>query len=362
MGVKNSDILETLQIEIHEASHSRISEINTTEISFGKIFSDHMFVADYRNEEWTEARIIPFGNFSMSPAASCLHYGQTIFEGLKAYKNDKSEIVILRPLENFKRFNQSAERMCMPSVPEKLFMDAVTFLLQLDKNWIIPNDEYSLYIRPMMFSTDEMIGVKPSQEYRLIIFTSPCGHYYKDPVKVLIETKYTRAAEGGVGFTKAAANYGVSLYPTRLGQEKGYQQLIWTDAKEHKYIEESGMMNVMFVINNTLTTPPINNGTILNGKTRDCILTIAKDLKIKTEERRITVTEIVESLEKKTVQEAFGAGTAATVAHIETIGYNGKDYHLPPITENNFSSKAAKTLNDIIKGRTKDLHNWIHKI
>ncbi len=353
---------DTLNIEVTETKHSRIGEVNPENMPFGKYFSDHMFIADYRDGEWTDLRIVPYGSLSMSPAISALHYGQSIFEGMKAHKSGRGEVLLFRPLENFRRFNSSAERMCMPAVPEKIFMDALIQLVRLDSKWVFPNDGCSLYIRPVMFATDEFIGVRESSTYRLIIFTCPVGFYYKEPVKVLIETKYARAFEGGIGFTKAAANYGISLYPTRLAREKGYHQIIWTDAKEHKYIEESGVMNVMFVINNTLITPSLAGKTILPGKTRDTIIAIAKDWNMKVEERKISVSEIMEALQQQKLQEAFGAGTAATVAPIAVIGYNGKDYILPPATENSFSQRVAKHLTRVRKGEEADIHNWVFKV
>ena len=354
-------MLETATIEIQKTKQSRLSELDADNMPFGKHFSDHMFVVDYRDGEWQLPKIIPYGNMQLSPAMSALHYGQSIFEGMKAHKNSAGDVLLFRPLYNHERFNQSAERMCMPHIPEKLFMDGLVQLLQLDSGWVLAKEECSLYIRPVMFATDEFIGVRESQTYRFVIFTCPVGPYYKNPVKVLIETKYARAFEGGIGFTKAAANYGVSLYPTRLAHEKGYQQLIWTEAKEHKYIEESGVMNVMFVIGDTLITPALNN-TILPGKTRDSILTIAKDWKMKVEERKVSVEEIIAAFQNGSLKEAFGVGTAATVAQIITIGYNGKDYQLPATDDNAFFKRVANHLTDIRKGKAADIHNWIYKV
>jgi branched-chain amino acid aminotransferase len=356
------DMIETIAIEIPETKNSRINELEADNIVFGKNFSDHMFVADFIDDEWSLPRIIPFGNISISPSMSALHYGQTIFEGMKAHKSDSGDTLLFRPLENHKRLNLSASRMCMPEMSEKFFMDALTTLLRLDEKWVLGNEGCSLYIRPFMFATDEYIGVKASRNYRFMIITSPSGAYYKDPVKVMIETKYSRAFQGGVGFTKAAANYGVSLYPTKLAQEKGYQQLIWTDARDHKYIEESGMMNVMFVIDGTLVTPAIDSNTILSGNTRNSIVMIAKDWGMKVEERKVSVSEIFEAHRNGKLNEAFGVGTAATVANISTINHEGTDFELPHITPELFSKRVSVYLNDLRRGRVEDAHNWLYKI
>ena len=356
-------MIETsLLIKTTVATHSRINEINATNLPFGKYFSDHMFVCEYVEGEWQNFRIMPYGPLPMSPSISALHYGQAIFEGMKAHKTDEGVVQIFRPLENHKRLNISAHRMCMPEIPENIFMEGLFQLLRLDINWVLKDEGCSLYIRPVMFAIDEALGVKTSGSYRFVIMTSPVGPYYKDPVRMKIETKYARACEGGVGFTKAAGNYGVSLYPAKNAQQEGYTQVIWTDVKEHLYIEEAGMMNVMFMIGNTLITPTINGNTILAGVTRDSLITLARDWNIKVEERKVSVKEVVDGIDSDNLIEAFGVGTAATVALISTIGYNGKDYSIPAATPESFSNKAAKHINSIRKGRTKDAHNWMVKI
>jgi branched-chain amino acid aminotransferase len=241
-------------------------------------------------------------------------------------------------------------------------MEGLLQLVRLDKKWVLQDEGCSLYIRPFMFSTEEALGVKTSGHYRFVILTSPTGPYYKDPVRMKIETNFSRAFEGGVGFTKAAGNYGVSLYPAKLAQEEGYTQIIWTDAKDHEYIEEAGMMNIMFVIGNTLITPSITGNTILAGITRDSLVTLAKDWDMKVEERKVSVKEIVDGINSGNLKEAFGVGTAATVALISAIGYEGKDYKIPDATSESFCKRAAKQLNNIRKGRTEDIHNWMVKI
>ena len=338
-----------------------MAEVNFDNLVFGKNFSDHMFVADYKDGKWGSFKIQPYENLVLSPATSSLHYGQAIFEGLKAYKNEAGEILIFRPTENLKRLNKSAERMCMAELPEDIFMAGLTELISLDKDWIANKPGYSLYIRPLMFATDEFIGVRPSETYKFIIFTGPAAHYYAEPVKVKVETYYSRSMEGGTGFAKTAGNYAGSLLPAKLALQQGYHQLLWTDAKEHKYFEESGTMNVMFVIGDTILTPPAAD-TILKGITRDSVLILARDWGMKVEERRVSVEEVMNAAKAGTLKEAFGVGTAATIAHISVIGYEGKDYTLPDPKGREFSNKIQKALDDIKTGKTADKFNWIYKV
>lgn len=352
---------DTVSIKIHKTEKSRINELDYNHITFGKLFSDHMFMADYGNNGWHDAQILPYGPLMMSPSISALHYGQAIFEGMKAYKNEKGEVALFRPLDNHKRINISAERMAMPSIPEEIFMEGLKTLISMDKAWVPDGDGTSLYIRPFLIGTDEFIGVKPSDTYRFYIITSPAGKYYSEPVKVLVETNYIRAVEGGVGYVKASGNYGRSLFPTRLAQQRGYQQIIWTDARNHRYLEESGTMNLMVVIDDVLITPPIGD-TILAGITRDSVLTLARDWKMKVQERKISIDEVIDAHKRGTLEEAFGTGTAATIAPIATIGFEGKDYTLPPVTERIFSNRVGQELENIRKGRSEDKHNWMYKV
>ncbi|HET8860124.1 branched-chain amino acid aminotransferase [Marivirga sp.] len=354
-------MLDTLDISINKVQNSRINEVDFNNIPFGKVYSDHMFIADYEGGQWSDLRIVPYENLSMAPASSVIHYGQSIFEGLKAYKNKNGEAVVFRPDANAKRLNKSAERMCIPEVPEELFMQAMTELLNLDKDWIPSKEHTALYIRPFVFAMDNYIGIKPSEKYRFMIITCPVGAYYSEPVKVKIETEFTRAAKGGTGYAKAAGNYAGSLYPARLAQKQGYHQLVWTDATEHKYIEESGTMNIMFVINDTLITPEVST-TILKGITRDSVLTLAREWGMKVEERKISIKEVIDAAKNGTLQDAFGAGTAATIAHIALIGYDGADYTLPPIAERAFSNKVLKAMDAIKLGESEDKFDWIFKL
>ncbi|MCX6297082.1 MAG: branched-chain amino acid aminotransferase [Bacteroidetes bacterium] len=351
----------TTQIKVQKSNNLRIKELDYNNITFGKLFSDHMFFTDFKNNEWSDAQIIPYGPVPMSPATSALHYGQSIFEGMKAYKNDKGEVFLFRPLDNHRRINISAERMAMATIPQEIFMAGLTQLINLDRDWVPDTDGASLYIRPFIVATDEFIGVRPSDNYRFYIITSPAGKYYNEPVKVLVETNYIRAVEGGVGFVKASGNYGRSLFPAKLAQQRGYHQIVWTDARNHRYLEESGTMNLFVVIDDVLITPPLGD-TILAGITRDSVLTLARDWKVKVQERKISIDEVLDAHKNGTLEDAFGTGTAATIAQIAQIGFEGKDYVLPPVEGRIFSNRVAQELENIRKGKVADIHNWMYKV
>ena len=252
-------MVATEKITIERVKKSRLPEIDFSNIPFGKIYTDHMFLADYRDGEWKNFRIVPYGYMPISPATPALHYGQSIFEGMKAIKDEAGNALVFRAQDNLNRMNISAERMCMPHIPEELFMESLRTLVDLDRNWIPTEEGSSLYIRPFMYSADEYIGIRPSESFTFQIILCPVGAYYSTPVKVKIEKHYTRAVAGGTGYAKAGGNYGGAIYPAKLAQDKGYHQLVWTDGIEHKYIEESGTMNVMFVMDNTLITPALSD-------------------------------------------------------------------------------------------------------
>lgn len=352
-------MIETAEFEIRKTERSRISEVDFSNIPFGKVYADHMFVADFKDGAWQDMRIEPYADLSISPANATLHYGQSVFEGLKAYKNKEGEILVFRPEANAKRMIVSAERMCIPPISEEFFMSAMTELLKLDSAWVPNEPGTSLYIRPVVFADDPYVGIRPSVTYKFLIFTAPVGAYYSEPVNVKIETKYTRAVAGGVGYAKTAGNYAASLYPALQAQKEGYHQLIWTDGQTHEFIEEAGTMNLLFLINDTLITAPTGD-SILDGITRDSVLTLAKDWGMKVEEKRLSVKELEESLKKGEVKEAFGAGTAATIAKIHKIGYNGVDYVLPE--EKPLADKLYDTLDKIKLGEIDDPHGWVYKV
>jgi branched-chain amino acid aminotransferase len=354
-------MVDSLKIDFQQVGRSRLPEVDFNDLPFGKVYSDHMFMADFEAGEWRNFRIVPFGHISVSPATPAIHYGQSIFEGLKAHHGPFGEALIFRPLDNLKRFNISAERMCMPSLPEELFMESLAELISVDRGWIPETKGSALYIRPFMFSSDEYIGIRPSLAFTYMVILSPVGFYYSSPVRVKIETHYTRAAQGGTGYVKAGGNYGGAIYPAKLAQDEGYHQLIWTDAKDHRYIEESGTMNVMFLINDILITPALSD-SILPGITRDSVLRLARSWGMAVEERKISVTELTKALESGTVQEAFGVGTAATIAPIELIGYEGKDYLLPPTDKRVFGKRVYEELDGIKHGTRPDPFGWVVKL
>lgn len=352
---------KTIEIQVTKSTVSKLAETDFDKLTFGHTLSDHLFVADYAEGEWHHPRIEPYAPLMLNPANATLHYGQSVFEGLKAYKNEAGEVLVFRPDANLRRLNESAKRMCIPEVPEELFMEGLARLLQVDRDWVPSKAGCSLYIRPFIFATDDFLGIRPSQKYKFMILTSPVGHYYAKPVAVKVETQYSRAIEGGTGFAKAAGNYAGSLFPALAGQKQGYDQLLWTDGKTHQYIEESGTMNVMFVINDVLVTAPTSTGTILKGITRDSVLTLALEMGMQVEERFLPVTELQEALEKGTLQEAFGTGTAATIAHIRLINVNGQDYELPQKSEDAFSNRVLQKLDAIKYGRDEDLRGWVFR-
>lgn len=354
-------MVDTLNIRINKTQKSRISEVDFNNIPFGRVFSDHMFIAEYDGKSWTNLSIEPYAPLQLSPANSALHYGQSIFEGMKAYKNKEQDVLVFRPQDNFKRLNKSAVRMCIPQLPEELFMGGLTELLRLDKQWVPGNKDTSLYIRPFIFAADDYLGIRPSDTYKFMIFTCPVGAYYSEPVRVKIETDYSRAAMGGTGFAKAAGNYAASLLPAQKAHKQGYQQLLWTDAASHQFIEESGTMNVMFIIDGTLITAPLGD-TILAGITRDSVLTLAREWGYNVEERKVAVKEVVEAAQQGRIQEAFGTGTAATIAQISSIGHGDQDYTLPAVEGREFSNRVFNSMNDIKTGVVSDKWGWVYKV
>ncbi len=351
-------MIDTSAINIQRTTQSKLPGIDFDKLLFGRTFSDHMFVMDYKEGKWQQPNIMPYQTMNMAPASSVIHYGQSVFEGLKAYKNENGEFGLFRPDLNIKRLNKSAERICMPMVPEDLFMEGLTTLVKMDNAWIPTGKLSSLYIRPVLFAIDEYIGVKASDSYRFMIFTSPVNAYYSKPVNVKLERHFTRAARGGTGFAKAAGNYAGSLYPARKANEQGFDQLLWTDGKEHKYIEESGTMNVMFVIDGKLITPELSD-SILDGITRRSVLTLAKDWGIEVEERKVSVEEVISAASENRLQEAFGCGTAATIAHIASIADDDDVYTLPDIETRKISKRLENHFIDLKKFKTEDKHNWM---
>ena len=347
---------DQISIRVEPTKESRLSQVDFNNLKFGQIMSDHMLVAEYNNGTWTDVSIQPYGDIAVSPSMSALHYGQAIFEGVKGYKFENGTVSIFRPDKNWERFNKSASRLQMPEVPEEIFLGGLKKLLDIDRNWIPSKEGTALYIRPFMFATEAALGVHPSISYKFIIITCPVGAYYSKPISLKVETHYTRAAEGGVGFSKNAGNYALSLYPTQLANDEGYDQIMWTDAAEHKYIEEAGTANLIFRIGDTIITP--HGDTILHGVTRRTIMELAEKWGYKTEQRKVSVEELIEGIKNGTVTEAFAAGTAATITHIDRIGFNGQDYTLPPVEGREFSLKVLDYLNQLRYGKIEDPFGW----
>ncbi len=352
----------TLEIAVKKTSKSRIGEVDFDNIQFGRIFSDHQFIADFDGEKWINPRIIPYGEIAMSPAISAIHYGQAIFEGMKAYKDPEGVPQFFRPLDNWRRLNQSAARMAMPEVPEEIFMTGLEELVRLDANWIPTKRGSSLYIRPFLFATDDFIGVRPSTTYSFIIFSCPVNAYYNEPMKVKAESAYIRAAEGGVGATKCAGNYGSVMYPTMLAQKEGFNQVLWLDARDHKYLEETGTTNIFARIGDVLVTPSLEHKTILAGITRDSILRVARQKGYRVEERRISIDELFEAYSSGQLKEVFASGTAATIAKIRLVHYKGEEIELGGLDQWEWCTEIANTLDNIKLGLENDPYNWIHKL
>ncbi|HOZ52360.1 MAG TPA: branched-chain amino acid aminotransferase [Chitinophagaceae bacterium] len=351
-----------MNIHITKVAKSRIEELNTDDLQFGKQYSDHMLICDFEDGEWKQPVIVPYGDITMSPATTFIHYGQSLFEGIKAYKRKDGEINIFRPRDNWERFNMSARRMAMAEVPEELFMEGMRQLIELDSNWVPDVEGSSLYIRPFMFGTDAFIGVKPADNFRFMIITSPAGAYYNKPTRIYVQNKYVRAFPGGIGFTKAAGNYGACMLPTLETRKLGYDQILWTDGFTHKNVQEIGTMNVFFVFGNTVVTPDLSEGTILAGVTRDSVIKLLQEKGIAVEERAISIDEIEENYKNGQLKEAFGAGTAAVIAPISELFYNGDTMLLPPMDTWEISNYIKKELADIRYGNIEDTHKWMYKV
>ncbi|HLT50160.1 branched-chain amino acid aminotransferase [Aequorivita nionensis] len=350
----------TQKIDIQKVESSRIGEVDFNNLIFGSTFSDHMFECDYKDGAWQNPTIKPYGPLTISPGAKVFHYGQAVFEGMKAYKDEKGKIWLFRPEQNFLRINKSSVRMAMPEFPREIFFEALTSLVKLDKDWVKPGLGNSLYIRPFVMGTQVGVGASPSTEYKFMILMSPAQAYYTGDVKVVIADHYSRSANGGVGAAKAAGNYGAQFFPTNLAREKGFQQVIWTDASNHQYLEEAGTMNVFFRVNDTLLTAPISD-RILDGVTRKSVIALAKQDNITVEERPVLVSEIVEAAENGSLKEIFGAGTAAVISPVSAFSYKEKTYELDK-QDDGFATRFKKELLDIQYNRSEDPFGWRYEV
>jgi branched-chain amino acid aminotransferase len=351
----------TKDFKITLTQESKLKNITLENVPFGKYFTDHMLVADYENGQWQTPEILPYQPLSLDPSLAVLHYGQAIFEGIKAYKANDGSVQVFRPHDNFIRFNASAVRMQMPEVPEEIFMDGLRTLINIDKGWVPDFKDHSLYIRPFMISSDNAIGVRPSEKYKFLIILSPTGPYYAKPMRIYVEEKYVRAVPGGIGFAKAAGNYGAALYPSMEAHKKGYDQVLWMDAYEHKYVQECGTMNAFFIIGDKVITPGLEEGTILAGITRDSVITVLKEMGWVVEERPLSIDEILAAHKSGQLKEIFGTGTAATIALIKELGY--KDYAMKfDVDTWTIAPEVKRRMDDIRYGLQEDKHNWLWRI
>ena len=350
------------KIKITQTSKSNFDKIDYNNLGFGVNFTDHMFIADYSDGEWKDARIVPFENFSLHPASSFIHYGQAIFEGLKASKNKKNETIVFRPEMNIRRMNISANRMAMAEFPEELFLNAIDELLTLDEKFIPTEEGTSMYIRPFCFATEQAVRIKRSSSYKFVIILSPVGKYYSEPVKVYASEKYIRAFPGGTGYTKSAGNYGGAIKPVEEIVAKGYNQILWMDGIEKKYVQEIGTMNFAVVIDGKVLTADLSEGTILPGITRDTTLTILKEWGIPVEERKVSIDEIIEAHKNGTLEDAFGMGTAAAITFINEIGYRDLKLNLPPLEKRTLSQRLKTEILKQRQGEVEDTHNWVRVV
>lgn len=351
-------MIDMQDINITKAADSKLKSVDFNDLPFGRTFTDHMLVADYKDGEWGNVEIKPYQPIAFDPSIAALHYGQAIFEGVKAYKTTDGKAQIFRPEDNFKRFNISAKRMEMPAVPEEIFMGGLKTLIEIDKEWIPAKKDHALYIRPFMFATDEMIGVRPSQTYKFMIILSPTGPYYSAPMRIYVEEKYVRAVKGGVGYAKAAGNYAAALLPTEEAKRKGYDQVLWMDAFEHKYVQECGTMNIFFIIGNTAITPGLESGTILGGVTRNSTIQLLEEMGLTVEERDLSIDEIVNAHKQGTLKEVFGTGTAVTISMVKELRY--QDYVMEFDVDSWKVAPEVKNKLDAIKdGSADDRFNWM---
>lgn len=348
------------EIVVVKSETSKINDVDFDNLIFGRVFTDHMFVCDFEDGKWQTPQIMPYQPMTIEPSARVFHYGQAVFEGMKAYKDDDGKIFLFRPDQNFKRINKSAARLAIPEFPEGYFFKGLETLLKLDRDWIKPGVGNSMYIRPFVIATEPAISASPANSYRFMIILSPAKAYYNEPVRVLFAEKYSRSADGGVGFAKAAGNYAAQFYPTSLAQKKGFQQIIWTDANTHEYLEEAGTMNIFFRVNDKLITAP-NNDRILDGVTRKSVITLAKDLGIECDVRRVSVKEIKQAAKDGSLKEIFGAGTAAVISPVSAFEHADEVFELEQL-DNSYASLFKEKLMNIQHNIADDPYGWRYEV
>jgi branched-chain amino acid aminotransferase len=352
---------KTESIQVQKIKESRFEPSKLDDPGFGKIFSDHMLEMEYQDGSWRQPCIKPYGPIEVTPALNTFHYGQAVFEGTKAYQVDKDTVHLFRLRMNYERMANSCRRLAIPVIPQEVFMNGVRQLVQLDSRWIPPSDGGSLYIRPFVCGWDPVISAQWAESYRFYIITSPVGSYYTRPVKLISSEQYVRAAKGGVGEAKTAGNYAASFYPAHKAKEMGYDQVLWLDAVEHKYVEEVGTMNIFFIIDDVLITPPLG-GTILPGVTRDSILNLAQSWDMTVEERRISIDEVMNAGKNGTLQEVFGAGTAAVISPVQTIRHRDDQVSIHEGGRGPVGQKFYDTLYGIQTGKVEDSFGWVTAI
>ena len=353
--------VQTIKVELAETLKPKPSG----ELNFGTIFTDHMFMMDYEEGAgWIDPRIVPYQSLTLDPAAIIFHYGQTVFEGLKAYVTSGGEVQLFRPEKNFARLNHSNDRLCIPHIDEQFALEALKQLIAIEKDWIPTDEGTSLYIRPFIIATEPYLGVAPSKKYKFMIILSPVGAYYKEginPVKIAVENKYVRAVLGGTGEAKTAGNYAASLMAQEVVSKDGFAQVLWLDGVEKKYIEEVGSMNVFFKINGEIVTPALN-GSILQGVTRDSVIQLLKHWGLSVVERKISMEEIAKAHEDGSLEEAFGTGTAAVISPIGQLSWEEKDFIINDSKTGEIAKKLYDTLTGIQYGKIEDPFNWIVKV
>lgn len=349
-------------VHVQPVEQSRRTGLDIENLPFGKTFSDHMFTADYIDNEWQNCQIVPYGPLSFEPSMMALHYGQAVFEGMKAnISKQTGEPVLFRARRHAKRFAISSERLGMPVVPEELFLEAVNSVVALDKHWIPQSPGSALYIRPFIFATDPALGVRASSTYKFIVFTGPVGPYYPKPVRILVAQKYVRAFPGGTGFAKAAGNYAATLKPAEIAKKEGYDQILWLDGRDFKYIQECGTMNIFAVIGNKVLTPPTTD-TILDGVTRASIIDLLRDEGFEVEVRPVAIEELLEAHAQGELKEMFGSGTAAVVSHIADLTYQDKTYALPAIEDRKIGPMIKDKLTAIKEEVIKEDKGWVTQV
>lgn len=350
-----------MNIRIEKTKNPKKKPNENEEIEFGSVFTDHMFIMDYNSEKgWNNPRIIEYQPIVLDPSALVFHYGQSMFEGMKAYKTDDDRTLLFRPMKNIERANNSNRRICMPEIPEEDFLQAIEELVRLDEEWIPKKKGSSLYIRPFVIATEPSLNVKPSSEYKFIIILSPVGAYYKEglnPVKIWIEDEYVRAVRGGIGEAKTGGNYAASMLSQEKAHEAGYSQVLWLDGIEHKYIEEVGAMNIFFKIDGKIVTPMLN-GSILPGVTRASVIELCKSWGYDVEERKISVDELYDAANNGKLEEVFGSGTAAVISPVGTLKFGEKVFEINGGKIGEVSQKVYDTITGIQTGKIEDSFGW----